>query len=289
MSVNGSAVSRLDVDANGFTFTARDAGPLNGRPVLLLHGFPETSWSWRPTLGALADAGFRAVAFDQRGYSPRARPAEVSAYALPHLVADVLGMADTMEMPVFDLVGHDFGGLVAWVLATRHAERVRSLTVLSTPHPAAMRAVLDAGDPGQVEASGHAARFCRPREPERMLLGADGSGTGIRELFGSATVVDGVVDEYLAVLTSPGALTATVNWYRALDVRDVDGLPPVSVPTLYLWSTGDVALGRAAAEATAQWVSGPYRFEVLEGVSHWIPEEAPEELNRLLLGHLAET
>lgn len=122
-----------------------------------------------------------------------------------------------------------------------------------------------------------------------MLLGADGSGTGIRELFGSATVVDGVVDEYLAVLTSPGALTATVNWYRALDVRDVDGLPPVSVPTLYLWSTGDVALGRAAAEATAQWVSGPYRFEVLEGVSHWIPEEAPEELNRLLLGHLAET
>jgi len=130
------ALERLEIDANGLTFSARAAGPPDGRPVLLLHGFPETSWSWRFVLDQLAGAGYRAVALDQRGYSTFARPDGVEAYRLAHLVDDVVGVADTMEWPTFDLVGHDWGGLVAWVTAARHAGRVRSLTSVSTPHPA---------------------------------------------------------------------------------------------------------------------------------------------------------
>ncbi len=106
-------IERLEIDANGLTFSARAAGPVGGRPVLLLHGFPETSWSWRGLLGALGSAGYRAVAPDQRGYSAKARPPAVADYAVPHLLADVLALADTMEMATFDLIGHDWGGLLA--------------------------------------------------------------------------------------------------------------------------------------------------------------------------------
>jgi pimeloyl-ACP methyl ester carboxylesterase len=280
-------IERFEIDANGLTFTARAAGPRDGRPVLLLHGFPQSSWSWRTQLVRLGTAGYRAVAPDQRGYSPGARPLPVAAYAVPHLVADVLAIADTMEMPTFDLVGHDWGGMVAWVVAARHADRVRSLTVVSTPHPEALRAALLGGDPGQVERSGYIALFRRPDEPEQLLLGADGSGSGLRRMFASTGLDPAQAEEYVAVITQPGALTAALNWYRAMDGADVDGLPPVVVPTRYVWSTGDQALGRFAAEATAEWVAGRYRFDVLEGVSHWVPEEAPEELGRLLLEHLA--
>src|SRR5271165_2446999 len=134
-------IERLEIDANGLTFTARAAGPPRGRPVVLLHGFPETSWSWRRQLAVLGAAGYRAVAPDQRGYAPGARPPRVQDYGISHLVADVLAIAETMEMQTFDLVGHDWGGMVAWVVASRHAQRVRSLTVVSTPHPDALRGV----------------------------------------------------------------------------------------------------------------------------------------------------
>jgi pimeloyl-ACP methyl ester carboxylesterase len=280
-------IERLEIDANGFTFTARAAGPHDGRPVLLLHGFPQSSWSWRSQLVRLASAGYRAVAPDQRGYSAGARPLPVADYTVPHLVADVLSLADTLEMPRFDLVGHDWGGMVAWVTAARHADRVRSLTVVSTPHPEALRAALLGDDPEQADRSSYIALFQRPEEPERLLLGEDRSGSGLRQMFASSGLDPSQTDEYVSVMVQPGALTAALNWYRAMSGADVEGLPPVIVPTRYIWSTGDPALGRVAAEATAEWVAGRYRFDVLDGVSHWVPEEAPDELNRLLLEHLA--
>jgi pimeloyl-ACP methyl ester carboxylesterase len=207
----------------------------------------------------------------------------------------VLALADTLEISTFDLVGHDWGGMLAWVIGTRHAARVRSLTIVSTPHPLAIQSALAGADPGQAKRSSYVSRFRKAEEPEQLLLGPDGSGSGLRRMFegtGLGPEVDAdhsVIDEYVAVLREPGAMTAALNWYRAMNRSDVADLTPITVPTLYVWSTGDVALGRVAAEASSQWVAGRYQFVVLDGVSHWIPEERPEEFNRLLLSHLADT
>jgi pimeloyl-ACP methyl ester carboxylesterase len=282
-------IERLEIDANHLTFTARAAGPDGGRGVILLHGFPQTSWCWRGQLSELGDAGYRAVAPDQRGYSAGARPPNVADYGLDHLVGDVLALADAMEMDTFDLVGHDWGGMVSWVAAARHADRVRSLAVVSTPHPLALRAAHLGGDPAQAGRSAHMDAFRRPDVPESLLLGDDLSGSGLEALCTASGLGAANTRQYLAVLTRPGALTAALNWYRAMDGDELADLPLVTVPTLYVWSTDDAALGRPAAEASAAFVSGGYQFVVLEGVTHWIPEAAPQELARLLLAHLATT
>src|SRR4051812_48026683 len=156
------------------TFSALAAGPPDGRLVLLLHGFPQTSYSWRHALAALASAGYRAVAPDQRGYSAGARPTEISQYAMPHLVADVLAIADDMGGHEFDLVGHDWGGAVAWQTAGRYPERLRTLTVLSTPHPGSLTWTLTESVGQQRERSSYMQFFRRPDEPEDMFL-ADGA------------------------------------------------------------------------------------------------------------------
>ena len=282
-------IDRLEIDANELTFTARAAGPHDGRRVLLLHGFPQTSWSWRAQLSTLGNAGYRAVAPDQRGYSVGARPPAITDYALDHLVADVLALADTMEMDTFDLVGHDWGGMVSWVVAARHPARVRSLSVVSTPHPLALRHALLGGDPDQARRSNYMEVFRQPEVPEKLLLGADGSGSGLRDLFAASGLNSSDAREYITVLTQPGAMTAALNWYRAMGGDDLADLSPIAVPTLYVWSSGDAALGRSAAEASANYVAGPYQFVVLDGVSHWIPEAAPHELDRLLIAHFLKT
>lgn len=283
----GEPIDRLEIDANGLTFTARAAGPHDGRRVLLLHGFPQTSWSWRHVLSALGDEGYRAVAPDQRGYSVGARPPNVADYGLECLVSDVLALADCMEMDTFDLVGHDWGGLLSWVVAARRPERVRSLGVVSTPHPLALRHAILREDPAQAARAGDMDAFYQPEAPERLLLGADGSGSGLYRLLADSGLDASHAGEYLDAFTAPGALTGALNWYRAMGEADLSGLPPVRVPTLYVWSTGDAALRRPAAEASSRYVAAPYTFEVLEGVSHWIPEMAPQELARLLITHLA--
>jgi pimeloyl-ACP methyl ester carboxylesterase len=279
------AIDRLEIEAGGFTFTGRACGPHEGRRVLLLHGFPQTSWAWRDELWALGRAGYRGVAPDLRGYSSGARPPDVADYATEHLLGDVMALADSMQMETFDLVGHDWGGMLSWITAARHPGRVRSLTVLSTPHPLALRRVL-LGDTDEAAHGEATDSFRTPEEPERLLLGADGTGGGLATLLAETGLDDDDARVYVAALAEPGALAAALNWYRAMDDGALRDLPPVAVPTLYVWSTGDKAFGRTAAEATAEWVRGPYSFEVLEHVSHWIPETAPDELSSLLLRHL---
>jgi pimeloyl-ACP methyl ester carboxylesterase len=281
------------IAANGLHFTARASGPEDGRAVLFLHGFPQTSLSWRHQLDAVAGAGMRGLAFDQRGYSPGARLPDVSDYAVSELVADVLAVADAQGMERFDLVGHDWGAIVAWVTAGLHPDRVRTLTAVSVPHPRAFSAAYAGSGDGaddQRQRSSYIDVFrAEGGVAERALLGEDGSGDGLRRMFdasGLPSTTDEVA-EFVSVMLEPGAMTAALNWYRASDPAALAGVDAITVPTLYVWSDEDVALGRAAAEATVEWVSAPYRFEILAGISHWIPETAPDALSNLLLEHLA--
>ena len=267
----------------GLTFRARAEGPADGRLVLLLHGFPQTSRSWMETMGALGEAGFRAVAFDQRGYSPGARPEGVAHYGIDSLVADVLAVADDLGGHRFDLVGHDWGGIIAWHVAGRHPDRVRTLTSVSTPHPLAFAQALRGELGGDQPSKSGYAEFFRSPAAEEFFLGNDAAA--LRGMFTEMPSDAG--DEYVEVLSQPGAMTAALNYYRATKFDEQPPAGEITSPTLYVWSTDDMALGREAAEATGQHVAGPYRFEVLEGVSHWIPEHAPDLLSRHLLAHLA--
>jgi pimeloyl-ACP methyl ester carboxylesterase len=274
-------VERFELAVGNLVFETRADGPADGDLVLLLHGFPETSFSWRHQLAALGAAGFRAVAPDQRGYSPRARPAELTAYRAECYVEDVVGFADALGADRFHLVGHDFGGFVAWDVASQHPQRLSTLSVVSTPHPAPMaKSILEGGE--QRDRSSYMLFF---RSPDAEPFFLDNDAAGLRSLYQATGLSE--FGEYVRVLTQPGAMTAALNWYRAADRSVVMEMGPITTPTLYVWSTNDPALGREAAEATAGWVEGPYRFEVLEGVSHWIPEEAPEALNARLLDHLS--
>lgn len=269
-------------------FDGMEAGPVGGEPVVLLHGFPQTAWCWRHQLAALTDAGYHAIAPNQRGYSSGARPEAVEAYSSAALTYDVLAIANAFGADRFHLVGHDWGGAIAWQVAGRFPHRLRSLTVLSTPHPRAfgiaIGAVGDAGPTDQVQRSSYIELF-RAEGSELGMLANDAAG--LRMVLEATGLSHEEAAPYLDALGTPEALRAALNWYRAADLSLVEGLGPITAPTLYVWSTNDPALGPDAAKATAECVEGPYRFEVLEGVSHWIAEQAPDELNRLLLEHLA--
>jgi pimeloyl-ACP methyl ester carboxylesterase len=274
-------IEPVQVRTRGLVFDALAAGPATGEPVVLLHGFPQTSACWTGVLEALAAAGYRAVAPDQRGYSPTARPTWVRAYRMPELVADVLAIADRLGAARVHLVGHDWGGAVAWNLAGRHPDRVATLTAVSTPHPRAFAQALTTG--AQPLRSAYVPLFRTPRLPE-LLLGAGGQ-RGLRLLLAWSGLGSEWVDAYARALARPGALSAALAWYRAATPFGLR-TPRVRVPTLYVWGSRDPALGSGAATRTARWVRGPYRFEVLPGAGHWLPEHHPEELGRLLLDHL---
>ncbi|MFD4292525.1 alpha/beta fold hydrolase [Rhodococcus sp. NPDC058505] len=263
-----------------YTYDVTLAGPAGGAPVVLLHGFPETAACWHPVLPALARAGFRLIAPNQRGYSAGARPAGVEHYAIDALGGDVLALLDHLELRSAHLVGHDWGAAVAWWTAANHPDRVRSLTAVSVPHPAAFGWALRMDD-DQKARSRYIGVFRNGHSAEQVLL-ADGAGR-LREIY--AGVDPALVDEHVRVLTEPGALTAALSWYRAMG-RDVAETPAVRVPTTYVWSDGDDALGRAGAEKCAEFVTGPYRFVELDSVNHWVPEQAPESLAAAIIARV---
>ena len=276
-------IHRRQLRVRGLEFRALAAGPPDGELVVLLHGFPQTAACWTEVAGALAAAGYRVLAPDQRGYSPGARPAAVRAYRLPELVADVLALAEAAGADRFHLVGHDWGGVVAWALAGQHPERVVTLTSVSTPHPRAFAAALVTS--AQLLRSAYIGLFRIPRLPE-LALGARGL-RGLRFLLTRGGLAPEWADRYTRALAEPGALSAALAWYRAATPFGV-GLLPVPVPTRYLWGSGDPALGRRAAMTTGRWVTGPYRLDVLEGAGHWLPEHHPQELAQLVLDHLKD-
>lgn len=272
----------MRVDARGLTFEVHTGGPEDGDPVLLLHGFPQHSGEWADALPALHAAGLRTYALDQRGYSPGARPAEVEAYRMAECVADAVAVLDALGVDAAHVVGHDWGAVVAWTLAARHPERVRTLTAVSVPHPAAMAHALTT-DPQQKARSSYMLLFRKPGKAEKVLLALH--ATALRKMLGGVGGRERVAS-YVQPMREPGALTAALNWYRAMSGRDMAGTGPVPVPTTFVWSDRDFAIGRTAAEACAAHVTGEYRFVELSGVSHWIPDEAPGALAEAVLAQV---
>ncbi len=267
----------LSVTANGLTFSGAQWGPPDGPTVLLLHGFPQTYASWAQVAVRLAEAGLRAVALDQRGYSPGARPVGVEAYALPELVEDVTAMIGALG-GVVDLVGHDWGAVVGWQVAARHPHLVRSWTAVSTPNPLALNEVL-AADAEQRARFGYIATFREAGKAEAVLLANDAAA--LRAVYGGAVSPERAAHD-VAVLQQPGVLTLALNWYRAMSPTDSDGVPRIAVPTSYVWGSEDIAFGRAAAERTGAYVDAPYTFVPLEGASHWLPDEAADTLTDVI-------
>ncbi|MGI8678712.1 MAG: alpha/beta fold hydrolase [Jatrophihabitans sp.] len=257
-------------------FDVTDTGPAAGEVVVLLHGFPQNRHSWAALTPHLVKAGYRVLAPDQRGYSPGARPRGRRAYGTGELVEDIVALVDAADTGKVHLVGHDWGAQVAWSFASAHPERLHSLTALSVPHPSAFLAAMPRG---QLLKSWYVAAFQLPALPEKLMMSDRGVG-----LLAGQGLTRAQVRGYLEPLGGDG-LTAALNWYRALPVAwaGKEYQHESRVPTLYVWSDGDSFLSRTAAVATEKYVTGPYRFEILEGVSHWIPEQAPDRLAELLL------
>ena len=277
---SGALPEALKVPVGSLVFDVTTAGPPDGPPVLLLHGFPQTSWSWRHVIRALAQAGYRAIAVDQRGYSAQASPESVDEYAGHHLVKDVIGLLDALDIPSVHLVGHDWGAAVAWQIAGHYPQRVRTLSALSVPHPAAFAEALTT-DADQQARSAYMADFARPGHEEVLL--ANGA-SNLRALFGDGTGVD--VEHVLSRVGTGPELRRALNWYSAQSLQGAARTPLTQVPTLHIWSDADWALGEYGARATERFVSGPYRFEVLRGISHWIPEHAPDATAELVMEHI---
>lgn len=273
------------VRRGSLTFDVYDEGPADGEVVVLLHGFPERASSWRLVAPRLHEAGYRTLAMDQRGYSRGARPGRRRDYRVSELVADVLALVDVAVGPAgrVHVVGHDLGAIVGWATAQRHPDRVATLTAVSVPHP--MSFVTAMARSRQVLKSWYVLAFQLPKLPELVIR-------RLGKVSDSQLAASGMTREDLErvqrEIVDDDALSGAIGWYRALPFNDPRPLwGKVSVPTTLVWSDGDVAVGRWSAENNHRWVEGPYRFVALEGVSHWIPTQAPEELAAAILDRLA--
>jgi len=273
--------------APGLTFDALATGEAGHALVLLLHGFAESMNCWRAQLTALAANGYRAVAPSQRGYSPGARPdvGEAANYRIDHLMDDamaIVGACGYRDLR-FHLIGHDWGGSIAWALADRMPQRLASLTILSRPHPNAFNRALEMPDGDQAQRSRHHKAFLESDAADVVL--AD-DAKWLRERWAANGVPDAAIEQHLAVLGNKPAMEAALAWYRARGaIRAPIG--PIRVPTLYIWGDADDTVGRAAAEGTEDFVAAPYRFEVLPGIGHFAADQAPDRVSELLLQHIA--
>jgi pimeloyl-ACP methyl ester carboxylesterase len=269
------------------TFDALVAGKPGAPLVLLLHGFAESMQCWRAQVAALADAGYRAIAPSQRGYSPGARPdtRDFSNYHIDRLVDDAMAIvaASGYGDKRFHLAGHDWGGSIAWSLADKYPERLASLTVLSRPHPNAFNRALQMADGAQAQRSRHHTAFLEPDAAEIVL--ADDC-LWLRERLAANGVPADAIARHLLVLGNKPAMEAALAWYRARGA--IRGpLGPIRVPTLYIWGDADDTVGRVAAEGTVDFIAAPFSFEVLPGVGHFAADQAPGRVSELMLAHLA--
>ncbi|GAA3347250.1 alpha/beta fold hydrolase [Amorphoplanes nipponensis] len=268
----------MDITVGDITLRVRDTG--SGVPVMLLHGWPDTGDLWRHQVPALTAAGYRVIVPDLRGFGGSGKPADVAAYALPALIGDVVGLLDALDVREVHLVGHDWGAAIAWMTAALAPHRIASLTAMSVGHPAAFRAA----GLRQREKSWYMLLFQFAGVAERWL--SDDDFGNLRE-WSAHPDIEAVVER----LADPAALTAGLALYRAnLSPEALFGppapLPPVTVPAMGLWSSGDFALIEEGMTGSAGHVSGPWRYERVEGAGHWLQLDAPETVNALLLDFL---
>jgi pimeloyl-ACP methyl ester carboxylesterase len=259
---------------------AEPAGRTEAPTVLLLHGWPDSHRLWRHQVPALTAAGFQAVVPDLRGFGASDRPGSVEAYALPHILGDVMGVLDHLAVGRAHVVGHDWGAAVAWTVAALFPDRVDHLVALSVGHPSAF----GAAGLAQREKSWYMLLFLFEGVAERWLSDDDYANFRAWSRHPDA---DAVISE----LSRPGALTASLNWYRAnlppaALVEPALEVPPVARPTMGIWSKDDMALIEANVTGSAAHVTAEWRYERIDGAGHWIPLEAHDALTALLLDFL---
>jgi pimeloyl-ACP methyl ester carboxylesterase len=286
-----ASVHERTMQVNGLSVNFAEAG--SGPPVVLLHGFPDSWRLWQHQIDALADAGHRVIAPDLRGFGQTERPDRVEDYAMRHLVADFVGLVDALGLDRVAVVGHDWGAALAWRIAASLQGRVSRLAVVSVGHPLA---VLAAGLP-QRQLSWYMLWFLFPGVAERVLPENDWAFYRQWAWGGAERGDDPDLDRQLADLSRPGALVAGLNYYRAnIDpARFVQadlartGRSGLGCPTMGVWSSADVALGEIQMTGSADYVAGPWRYERIDGVGHWVPVHAPERLSALLVDFLGDT
>jgi len=267
----------------GLVFDASVAGSEDAPLVLLLHGFCVSRCYWDNQLPALAEAGYFAVAPNQRGDAAGARPdpAEFDNYGIDSLIADALDIAAAVgeNGRRFHLVGHDWGGSLAWIVADK-PERLASLTMLSRPHPASFARAMKT-DPEQPRRSRHHRELLDPGASPRLLAE---NGKWVRDRLALNGVPAAAIEKHLSVIGNPPAMEAALAWYRARGERP--GVGPTQVPTLFIWGEADDTVGRISAEGTAEFIAADYTFAPLPGVGHYAADQVPERVNALLLEHL---
>ncbi|MBI2766108.1 MAG: alpha/beta hydrolase [Chloroflexi bacterium] len=273
-----------EIAANGMTFRCREAGPEGGEPVMLLHGFPETSHMWCELLPRLAAAGYRCLAPDQRGYSPGARPEGRENYRTELLAEDAVALADAAGFGRFQLIGHDWGAGVGWRVVMSYPERIASWSALSIPHPASYGRALRE-DPAQQEKSQYITFFQEPGVAEAAM--SANSFEMLRGIWTASPAEE--VAEYMDVFTKPGALTAALNWYRGSfglnPEQAANSEAKVATPTLVVWGNKDQAVGRSTTLTTANYMTGYYKFVELDA-GHWLIQESFENVASEVMGHL---
>jgi pimeloyl-ACP methyl ester carboxylesterase len=264
---------RRVIQVNGISIYVEDHG--SGVPVLLLHGWPDSAALWRNQIPVLVAHGFRVIAPDLRGFGRSSRPQEVAAYVRANAVADVTGVFDALGIQTAHVVGHDWGAAVAWLMAMLHPDRVIRMVIISVPHPGVPLTLR------QQEMGWYQLFFQFAGIAEATIQHDDWAW------LRAFTRGDGDLDRWIEDLGRPGALTASLNWYRANLAPRMAGpppdLPPVTAPTLGIWSTGDHYLDGERFRESGTYVQGRWRYEEIEGASHWIPVDAPGRLNDLLL------
>lgn len=278
------------IKTNGINLHVVQAGPEDGKPVILLHGFPEFWYCWRHQIDSLALHGYRVIVPDQRGYNLSDKPADIAAYNLDELAADVIGLIDSTGHDRVYLVGHDWGGAVAWWVANKYPERLEKLVVLNIPHHAVMRRALNTSW-AQRRKSWYMFAMQLPWLPERNLARKNYQAItkALLDSSNPGAFTEDDLEKYREAWSQPGAMSGMVNWYRAIFRFPPGRLPSprITVPTLLIWGRHDIALGVEMAQPSID-LCDEGRLVLLDDATHWVQNDEPERVNALIGEFLGE-